>query len=70
MNWKSALPTVTAIAAIVIMECVAMCNGIDGKVLTLSVAAVAGLGGFKLNDVLKNKKITITTSEEEGPKNG
>lgn len=37
-----------AIVAIVTMEIVAICHGIDGKVLTGSVAAVAAIGGYFL----------------------
>lgn len=35
-----------AVVAIVIMECVALMNGIDGKVLTGSVAVVSGIAGW------------------------
>lgn len=38
IDWRI---VVAGIAAIAIMEVVALCNGIDGKVLTAAVAAVA-----------------------------
>ena len=47
-----------AIIAITIIECVAITNGIDGRVLILSIAAISGLGGYSLKDILTriNKK--------------
>lgn len=44
---KSNLVPIIAIVAIVLMEAIAIANGIDGMVLTASVASVAGIGGYK-----------------------
>jgi len=40
-----------SIAAIVVLECVAMATGIDGKCFGLAIALIAGLGGFALAKV-------------------
>lgn len=47
---------ITAIVGIVVIECVAMMNGINGTVMSLSIAAIAGLGGFELQKVLPKIK--------------
>jgi len=39
---------VCAIAGLVIIECVALFNGIDGTLMAIVVAAVAGLGGYSV----------------------
>lgn len=41
------------IAAITIMETVALCNGIDGKVLTASVAIIALAIGITIPNPIK-----------------
>lgn len=38
---------------IVILEVCAMWSGIDGVSLSLAIAALAGLGGYELNNVIK-----------------
>ena len=44
-----------AIAALVILECVALSKGINGTVLSVVVAAVAGIGGFEAKSLFQNK---------------
>jgi hypothetical protein len=43
---------VTAIVGITIIEVVALCNGIDGTILLLALASIAGIGGFSLARLL------------------
>lgn len=50
---KSWIVASTAIAGLVIMECVALMNGINGTLYTLVVAAVAGIGGFLIPSPVK-----------------
>lgn len=40
-----------AIVAIAALEAWAIYNGINGKVLTLTCALIAGIGGYKLKDI-------------------
>jgi hypothetical protein len=49
---RKAIVPVAAIAGIVIMECTAICHGIDGKLLIISMTAVAGIGGFYFKGIL------------------
>jgi len=37
-----------AMAGLVIIECVALFNGIDGTLMAVVIAAIAGLGGYSL----------------------
>ena len=48
--------TVAAIGAITAIEMAALSMGLNGMLLTLSVAAIAGLGGYEINAV-KDKLI-------------
>jgi len=41
----------TAVICITIIEIVALLKGIDGKVLTLCVAAITGIVGYKFGDI-------------------
>jgi len=45
LDWR--IP-IAAIIGLVIMECVALSNGINGTVFSVVIAAVAGLGGWAL----------------------
>jgi len=45
INW---LVIVVAIAALTTIEIVALCHGINGKLMTLMVAAIAGLAGWNI----------------------
>lgn len=47
-----------AILSIAFVEAMAITHGIDGVMLTLCVAAIAGLGGYQINKLkdLINKK--------------
>ena len=50
---------VAAIAGIVILDSVALMNGINGTLLLIAVVAIAGLGGYELRgiaEMLKGKK--------------
>jgi hypothetical protein len=53
---SSCIKAVAAIAGIVILESVAMLTGHNGTVLRLSIAAIAGLGGFVLGQLWKRRK--------------
>ena len=44
-----------AILGITILDSVALLNGIDGTVLSLSIAGIAGIGGYEIGN-LKNRK--------------
>lgn len=45
------LLSMTTIIGIVILDSVAIMNGIDGIVLTTSIAAIAGVGGYMFNSL-------------------
>jgi len=45
-----------AIAGIVILEAIALYQGIDGAALSLVIAALAGLGGYELRTIMERKK--------------
>ena len=36
---------------IALVECVALCNGIDGVMLTFSIGALCGLVGYKIDAI-------------------
>ena len=38
------------------LEALAMYKGVDGKGLALTIAAIAGLAGYKLKDIFPQKK--------------
>lgn len=40
--------SITAIGALTILECVALYLKIDGAILSLVVAAIAGIAGYKI----------------------
>ena len=44
---------VLSIISIVLLESLALTQGINGTGLSLSIAAIAGLGGYTLHDVIK-----------------
>jgi len=48
MKWPELVITLVAIAGIVYLERLALSADIDGAVLGLAVATVAGLGGYQL----------------------
>lgn len=43
--------TITAIAAITMLELTALAKGIDGTLYMLSIAMISGLAGYKLKDL-------------------
>ena len=48
-----------AIGGIVILEVVALLNGINGTMLGLAIASIAGLGGYEVRhgqDIIKKRK--------------
>lgn len=49
---KSGLISIFAIVVIAVLELYALSKGINGKCLTMSIAAIAGVGGFTLRGVL------------------
>ncbi|GAI63359.1 unnamed protein product [marine sediment metagenome] len=51
---KEVIVPLAAMLCIVILEVMAVLNHIDGAVLSLAVAAVAGLGGYEIK-VLRDK---------------
>ena len=55
MNKQALVPCV-AIAGIALVECVALFMGMNGALLTLSVAAIAGLAGLTLPQLKIAKK--------------
>uniref|UniRef100_A0A6M3XSI6 Uncharacterized protein n=1 Tax=viral metagenome TaxID=1070528 RepID=A0A6M3XSI6_9ZZZZ len=50
MKWTP----IAAMAAIVILEAIALLKGIDGAIFGIAIAAIAGLGGYEVK-VLRNK---------------
>jgi len=52
----SAIPTVCAIAAIVIIELTALLTGHNGTLLRIALVLIAGLGGFTLDRVIQRKR--------------
>jgi hypothetical protein len=44
-----------AIFAIVYLEQIALARGIDGVALSLAIAAIAGLGGYNLQQFLQRR---------------
>jgi len=42
-----------AILGITILDSVALLNGIDGTVLSLSIAGIAGIGGYEIGNLKK-----------------
>lgn len=51
---KEIIVPITAMLCIVGLEVVAILNNINGAILSLAVAAVAGLGGYEIK-VLRDK---------------
>ena len=42
-----------AILGITILDSIALMNGIDGTVLSLSIAGIAGIGGYEIGNLRK-----------------
>jgi len=40
-----------AIAGIVVLEAIALCKGIDGAILSMVIATIAGIAGYTLRKV-------------------
>ena len=54
------LKGIVAIGGIVVLESIALLKGIDGTILTMVVATLAGLGGYyirgSVNDILSREE--------------
>lgn len=54
------IKAIVAIGGIVVLESIALMKGIDGTILTMVVATLAGLGGYYMrggvNDILLRKE--------------
>ena len=48
--------SVIAICSITIIELYALTQGINGSVMSLSIAGIAGLGGYNLRKVMGEQK--------------
>ena len=46
---------IAAMVAITILECVALLNGVNGTILTMAVAVIAGLAGFLMPSPIQTK---------------
>ncbi len=55
MKFKYPSKTIVAIAAIVILEGLAIWRGIDGALVGVAIGAIAGLGGYALGTTKKNQ---------------
>ena len=44
---------IVAITGIVILDAIALTQGINGTLFTLAMISIAGLGGYEIQDVLK-----------------
>lgn len=57
MNLRTGSPTlpIAAIAAIVILEVVALLTGHNGTLLRIAMILIAGLGGFALDRIIKRR---------------
>lgn len=54
-NKRPIAVTVTAIVAITVLEAIALLKNIDGTLMATVVAAIAGLGGYTLGQVMKQR---------------
>jgi len=52
-DWRTCI---TAIIGIVIIEVCALLHGMDGVLLSLSIAAISGIAGFSLSGILTNRR--------------
>ena len=52
MKWTP----IVAMICITLLEAIALINGIDGALLGLAFAALAGLGGYELKALIAKKK--------------
>jgi len=53
------LRVLCAIAGIVILDCVALFNGIDGVLFLTAIAVISGLGGVPIIQLLRNKGLPV-----------
>ena len=44
---------IVAITGIVVLDSIALMNGINGTLFTLAMISIAGLAGYEIQDVLK-----------------
>ena len=53
---SSAIATIVAILSLAGLEALALHKEVDGTLFVPVVAAIAGLGGFKVRDIFKNRQ--------------
>lgn len=52
MKWIA----VITIAAIFILEVLALCKGVNGVALSGAIAAIAGVGGYQIKAIIERRK--------------
>ena len=58
------MKALAGIVGVVVLECVAMLTGHNGTVLRLSIAVVAGLGGFAVGTMWRARR---SAKKQEAP---
>jgi hypothetical protein len=53
---NKALIPLAAIISIAVIEAMALTRGIDGVLLSISIAAISGLGGYSIRSIIGGKK--------------
>lgn len=48
-----------ALACITVLEAIALCKGIDGVLLTTVIGVIAGIAGYKFNEVVQSRKVDV-----------
>ena len=56
MGRNTTLVTITAIIGIVILEAIALIQGIDGAILSTVFVIIGGLAGFTLDHLIARRK--------------
>ena len=51
-----AMVSISAIVGLVILECKAIELGMDGIILSVVIAAISGIAGYNIKDMMKNLK--------------
>ena len=63
--FKGELVTVAAILGLVIIEVVALLNGVNGTLLAAIVAVVAGLGGYNAKPLLEKVGLVVAETKKK-----
>jgi len=50
---NSSLVVLIAICAITLLESIALLKGLDGHILTVALAFIAGLGGYEIKEIIR-----------------